>query len=74
MIVLVSLYAPLCVFDVEVEILQLLEDGLIDWDSVEADDDSAVQRNSLTFLTPFVAVNFLQSIPFGWVYIQNFLQ
>lgn len=73
-IVFIGLDASFCVFDIKVEILQFLEDGLINWDSVEADDNPAVQRNSLTFPAPFVAVNFLQPIPFGWVYIQNFLQ
>jgi hypothetical protein len=42
MVVLVGLNAPLSVLDVEVELVEFLENGLVDWNAVVPHDYSTV--------------------------------
>lgn len=74
MIMLVGFDAPFSILYIKVELTQLLEYLLVDWNSMISHDDSTIQRNVFDLIAPLVIVNLLDPVPFARVYVQDLLK
>lgn len=74
MIVLVGFDATLGVLNIKIKLFEFLQDVLVDRNAMKSNHNPAVQGDTFTLFTPFMTVNLLQSISFGWVYVEDFLK
>jgi hypothetical protein len=73
-VVLVGLYAPSAVIEVEVELGEPGEDGLVDGHAVVTDHDAAVEGDVVDLFAPGMRVDLLEAVAFAGVHIEDLLE